>query len=288
VLQPEAIVPIAAAPTPFTGVILAAQRAGVVDPLAQAHGISHKCLVPIAGLPLIAHVVAALQATPGLARLRIVVEPAMFGPIRDALGNPPLLDFVPAANNFADSVLAAACCVTGPLLVTTADNVLLTPGAVLQILDVLRDGADAGIAMASKRAVLAAHPEGQRRFYRFRENEYSNCNLYAFAGRAAVTAAESFRSGGQFAKKPARLIAAVGVFNVILFLARRLSLHGALARMSRRFGLKVVPTVLADGSHAIDVDNERTYRVAATLLEQRAARSRAIEAAIDQPLQSFG
>jgi GTP:adenosylcobinamide-phosphate guanylyltransferase len=271
-------------PLPFTGVILAAQRAGVVDPLAEAHGISHKCLVPIGGAPLIAHVAAALQATPGMERLRIVVEPAMFGPIRDALGNPPGLDFVPAAANLADSVLAAACCVSGPILLTTADNVLLTPGAVLQILDVLQDGADVGIAMANKTSVLAAHPEGQRRFYRFRDDDYSNCNLYAFAGRAAVKAAESFRSGGQFAKKPARLIAAVGVLNVILFLLRRLSLRGALARMSRRFDLKVVPTVLADGAHAIDVDNERTYRVAALLLEKRAAE----QAPLAEPMRAAG
>lgn len=271
-------------PAPFTAVILAAQRAGQVDPLAAAAGISHKCLVPIAGQPLIAHVAAALLAVPGLTRLRVVVEPGMFAPIRTMLGDRSQLDFVPAAPNLADSVLAAACCVTGPIIVTTADNVLLTPGAVRQMLDVLNDGADVAIAMANRASVLAAHPEGQRRFYRFRDGEYSNCNLYAFADRAAVKAAESFRSGGQFAKKPARLIAAVGIFNVILFLLRRLSLRSALTRMSRRFGLTIEPTVLADGSHAIDVDNERTYRVAALLLEQRTAA----QASLAEPMRAAG
>jgi len=72
--------------------------------------------------------------------------------------------------------------------------------------------------MATKASVLAAHSEGQRRFYRFSDNEYSNCNLYAFAGARAISAAESFRSGGQFAKKPLRLVMAVGGVALALML----------------------------------------------------------------------
>ncbi len=269
--------------TAFTAVILAAQRAGHVDPLAEAAGLSHKCLVPIAGVPLIAHVAQALLATPGLVRLRVVVEPTMAAPIAAALGHPHQLDFVAAADNLADSVLAAADGIDGRMVVTTADNVLLTPGAVAQMLDVLASGADAALALATKASVMAAHPSGQRRFYRFSDDEYSNCNLYAFANRKALAAAESFRSGGQFAKKPRRLIGAIGVFNVILFLMHRLSLRGALARLSRRFKLRIEPTVLEDGAHAIDVDNERTYRVAEILLGKRAGlEGMAIGAAVDR------
>jgi CTP:molybdopterin cytidylyltransferase MocA len=255
--------------TPFTAVILAAQRAGHVDPLAEAAGISHKALVPIAGAPLIVHVAEALLVTPGLTRLRVVVEPEMFASIATALDHPWQLDFVPAADNLADSVIAATDGVDEGMVVTTADNVMLTPGAVVQMLDVLECGADAAIAMATKASVMAAHPSGQRRFYKFTDDEYSNCNLYAFANRKALAAAESFRSGGQFAKKPRRLIAAIGVINVGLFLMHRLSLRGALTRLSRRFKLRIEPVVLEDGAHAIDVDNERTYRVAEILLEQR-------------------
>lgn len=255
--------------TPFTAIILAAQRAGQIDPLAEAAGISHKALVPIAGAPLIVHVAEALLVTPGLTRLRVVIEPAMFAPIATALDHPWQLDFVPAADNLADSVIAAADGVDEAMIVTTADNVLLTPGAVVQMLDVLEGGADAAIAMATKASVMAAHPSGQRRFYKFTDNEYSNCNLYAFANRKAVAAAESFRSGGQFAKKPRRLIAAIGVINVLMFAMHWLSLRGALERLSRRLRLRIEPVVLEDGAHAIDVDNQRTWRVAAILLEQR-------------------
>ena len=46
-------------------------------------------------------------------------------------------------------------------------------------------GADGVAAMARKASVLAAHPEGQRNFYRFRDDEYANCNVYALANRKA-------------------------------------------------------------------------------------------------------
>jgi GTP:adenosylcobinamide-phosphate guanylyltransferase len=256
----------------FVGIVLAGQRPGSVDPLAEAAGVVNKNLVPIQGAPLIRHVVDALVATPGLARLRIVVEPETAPLIAAALGKGgPMVEYVSAADNLADSVYAAADGVGDqPMLVTTADNVLLTPGAVLAVLEVLREGADVALAMATRDSVLAAHPEGQRRFYRFSDDAYSNCNLYAFAGLAATTAAESFRSGGQFAKKPLRMIMALGPINLALLLMGRLSLRGALDRLGRRFRLKVAPVILPDGAHAVDVDNPRTHAVAETLLARRA------------------
>jgi GTP:adenosylcobinamide-phosphate guanylyltransferase len=254
----------------FVAVVLAAQRAGTVDPLATAHGLTHKCLVPIEGSPLIAHVVVALFATPGLHNLRIVVEPEMIVPLRALFPGRKLpLDFVPAADNLADSVFAATRNVDLPIIVTTADNVLLTPGAVSQMVDTLRQGVDVAVAMATKVSVMTAHPEGQRRYYSFSDDDYSNCNLYGLAGSKAAGVAESFRSGGQFAKKPLRLIMAVGILNVVLVSLKRLSLVEALSRLGRRFKLRVEPVILADGAHAVDVDNERTYRVAALLLDRR-------------------
>ena len=264
--------PDAARSAGFAGIVLAAQRAGQVDPLAAEAGVTHKCLVPIGGAPLIVHVLAALQATPGLERLRVVIEPETAALVKQmAPAGPVPIEYVTAADNLADSVHAATKDLDQPTVVTTADNVLLTAAAVGRLLLAIGDGADVTLAMARKESVLAAHPDGQRRFYRFRDGEYSNCNLYGFAGARAFAAAESFRSGGQFAKKPLRLLAAVGPINLFLLLTHRLALAEAMRRLARRLGLRVAPVVLDDGAHAIDVDNRRTYDVAAQLLAQRSA-----------------
>jgi len=256
-------------PRPFTAIVLAAQRAGRDDPLAVEAGVANKSLAPIGGAPLVRHVVDALLATPGLTTVRIVVEPETAAAIQAVLPRGAAIDFVTAADNLADSVYTAAAGVDGPMLITTSDNVLLTPGAVLATLGPLAAGADVALALATQASVLAAHPQGQRRFYRFSDDAYSNCNLYALRGAAAMRVAESFRSGGQFAKKPLRMVVALGPINLALLLMKRLSLRGALQRLGRRFRLKVEPVILADGAHAIDVDNARTYACAEVLLARR-------------------
>jgi len=256
-------------PRPFTSIVLAAQRVGRMDPVAAQAGVANKSLAPIAGAPLIRHVVDALLATPGLGAVRIVVEPETAAAIQAVLPRGAPVDFVTAADNLADSVYTAAAGVDGPMLITTSDNVLLTPDAVLATLAPLLAGADVSLALATETSVLAAHPEGQRRFYRFADEAYSNCNLYALRGMSAMRVAESFRSGGQFAKKPLRMVVALGPINLALLLLKRLSLRGALRRLGRRFGLAVEPVILADGAHAIDVDNARTYACAEELLARR-------------------
>lgn len=251
-------------------IILAGQRAGQVNPLAEAHGVSHKCLVPIAGRPLIVHVISAVAKTPDIASVRVVVEREAFAAV-GALAPGAIL--IPSQANLADSVIAGMQGIDGPTVITTADNVNLTPGALDAMRAALGSGADVAIAMARKDDVLAAHPDGQRRFYTFADDAYSNCNLYALAGPHALKAADAFRGGGQFAKSAKRIIDAFGLFNLLLFRSGLVSLDGAMRRVSKRFGLNVRAVVLEDGRHAIDVDNERTYRVAEELLKMRLARA---------------
>lgn len=255
----------------FTIVILAAQRDGKLDPLAAEAGVSHKCLVPIGGRPLLAHVLEAFAGLKGIEAVRIAVEPgaeAHLRPIAEAPGLP--VSFVASADNIADSVYAAAAGSEGPIVVTTADNVLLTPEAVRAVAARLEGGDDMVVAIARKEDVLSAHPQGQRRFYKFRDGEYSNCNLYGLSHRG-LELAEIFREGGQFAKNPMRIARVFGFLNLLILRYGLISLGAAMERFGRRFDVRASALVLKDGAHAIDVDNARTYSIAAQLLDRRAA-----------------
>jgi hypothetical protein len=130
----------------------------------------------------------------------------------------------------------------------------------------VKTGADAIAMMAEKKDILAAHPDGQRRFYAFRGGAYSNCNLFWLGGEAALEATESFRLGGQFAKHKKRAVKALGVTALLLYVSRLLTLQGMFRHFSRRFGISIRPLVASDGRLAIDVDNERTHRVAEEIL----------------------
>jgi len=255
-----------------TVIVLAAQRAGVVNPLAERAGVSHKCVVPIDGKPLIVHVMDALAQVSPPPKVRISVEPeiheeltALFAPYA-ARGLE--IDFIASSSNIAQSVLIAAEGLTGPIVITTADNVLLTPDAVN---DVRRELAEADVVACLARdvAVRAVHPDAQRNFYKFRDGGYANCNLYGVAGPNAFAAVEVFREGGQFQKNPKRLITAFGLLNILLVRFGLVTLAGAMKLASRRFRLKFRALVFEDGTAAVDVDNERTYGIAEMVLKRR-------------------
>lgn len=255
-------------------IVLAAQRSGVIDPLAARFGVSHKCLVPLHGQPLIAHVLKTVACHPCVDSVTISIESEAFDTVSAIVPGVArahaAIRFSQAADNIADSVKLASRGQDGPLIITTADNVMLSPASIDTMLAALLVH-DVALAMAPRELVMAAHPDGQRRFYDFKDGQYSNCNLYGLAGPRALDAAEIFRGGGQFSKKIGRVIRAFGLLNMLLLRLRVVSLPQGLERIARRVGLSIAPVILSDGTQAIDVDNDRTYGVAESLLEQRRA-----------------
>jgi hypothetical protein len=91
--------------------------------------------------------------------------------------------------------------------------------------------------------------------------------MFWIGSQKALAATEAFRHGGQFAKKPERIIKAFGVLNLIRFRLGRHSLAQMFQFVSRRFGVEIRPLVYeGEGRIAIEVDNERTHRVAEEVL----------------------
>jgi GTP:adenosylcobinamide-phosphate guanylyltransferase len=267
-----------------TAIVMAGRREGHVDPLAAAAGLSDKVVIPVAGRPMIGHVLAALEASPAIGKVIVSLnDPALLDSITEAqaLGAQDRLTIAPARQNLVDSLLAAIDQADYPVLITTADNVHLTPDAIDEFLTgAANQQAQVAVAFARKDAVLAAHPNGQRRFYRFSDDSYSNCNSYWIGGAAALKVAEVFRSGGQFAKHPLRIIQAFGILNLIRFRYGIGTLDQAFARFSRRFRLTMRAVILSDGAVAIDVDNERTLAVAEEILASRAPATPPVREAI--------
>ncbi len=255
--------------------ILAGRRPGAVDALAAAYRVDDKCLVPVAGRPMIAHVLASAAAS-GADRVIVSTHHAALladldDPVVASLGE--RLVMVAAADNLADSVLAAAGEARFPLLITTADNCLLTPETIAEInAEARRLDVEAGVALARREDVLAAHPEGQRRFYEFSDVAVSNCNAYWIGHRGALKAAEAFRGGGQFVKKPMRVMQAFGLVNLLRFRFGLGPIHHIFGRISRKLKVDIAPLIVSNGATAIDVDNERSLRVTEALM----ARSRSV------------
>ena len=256
-----------------TALIMAGKRSGVLDPLAAHAGVSQKCVVPVNGVPMVERVVKQVAACDRIGDIRIVAhEPDEIAalPTVAPLIKEGRLTFAEGKFNLVDSVFSGADGATFPLLITTADNCLVTPDGYAEFIEKC-NAADAGAAagLARKEAVQAADPEGQRKFYRFKDGGFSNCNMYWLGSAEALGAAEIMREGGQFAKFPRRIIKAFGFMNLIRFRLGTGSKEKLFEQISRRFRIKLVPIELSGGHYAIDVDNQRTYDVTTRILKRR-------------------
>jgi GTP:adenosylcobinamide-phosphate guanylyltransferase len=257
-----------------TALIMAGKRSGVLDPLAQNAGVAQKCVVPVHGKPMIEHVVEALAACDRVDAIHVVAhehDEIASIPLVKRLTEQGRLHFRTGKFNLVDSVISGAEGASFPLLITTADNCLVTADGYAEFVDkALTDNSQAAAAMARKEDVLAADPVGQKRFYEFKDGKYSNCNTYWIGSPEALRAAEVMREGGQFVKFPKRIIKAFGLMNLIRFYFGWASKEKLFAQISRRFGFKLSIIVMSNGEYAVDVDNERTFDVTERLLAKRA------------------
>ena len=118
----------------FTALVLAASR-GAADPVAKSEGTSHKCLVDVAGVPMLVRVVDALSASPSIGAIAISIEAPevleALTPLAHAAAEGRIALLRSGATTSA-SVLAAVEALGDPypLLIATADNPLLTPEMV--------------------------------------------------------------------------------------------------------------------------------------------------------------
>lgn len=259
-----------------TLLILAGKRDGKLDPMAAEAGVSHKCCVPICGKALLQWVLeAAIPAFPGTKVLISIHDPAVIADLPGAkeLEAQGRLMICQAQSGIVESVeyaTAQAGDAVWPLMITTADNVLVTSELMRDFhAEAVAGDGDAGIVLSTREAIQAAHPEGQLRFYEFADAAIANCNLFWLRNAGALKAAEAFRQGGQFIKTKGRIAKAFGIVNLVRFRLGWFKRDTAFRAMSRRFGVPVVPYMATDGAYAVDVDDPRTYAIAEILLKQR-------------------
>lgn len=246
--------------------VLAGQREGVADPLCEMAGVARKALLPVAGVPQIDRVAAALDAAGlsrpfpvsglGVARAGFTATPSGSGP--------------------ADSVLAALEGAEFPVLVTTADHPLLTPGMVRGFLEGARGaGADLCVGLATRATIEADYPTTRRTYLKFADMQVSGCNLFYLARPSALAAVRFWRRAQQDRKRPLKLAGYFGLGTILLYLLGRLDLDGAFERASRRLGIRVRPVLLPFAEAAIDLDTPADLALVETILKRRAAKESA-------------
>lgn len=266
----------------YTALVLAAQRPGIVDPLAQKGGVSHKCLIDMDGTPMIERVLESLKGSDNIDQILISIDDTdaliVLESIKEDVES-GVVKMVESGQNLYTSVTKAlGDTAEFPVIICTADNALQTSEMIDHFCaEFTKTEADAGVSVTPAELIWSKYPEGQRRPYTLSDGKFSNCNLYGIRSRQCLVAAKPFEGGGQFGKSSKRILQAFGVFNLILYKYGRLSLDGVFTRISRRLGIKIRPVIMPFAEAPIDVDNERTERIALGVLQARRMNLEAAE-----------
>lgn len=238
--------------------------------MAKAYGVTHKCLIEIAGEPMLKRVIRTLAAAPEIGAIHVSIEvPSL---LDDALG--PLAQkvaFLPSAESAARSALAAIPDTASfPWLVTTGDHPLLTHAMLRHFLsEATKSGADLSAGLASAETILTRFPEAKRTFLKFGPDRVSGCNLFALTSPRARKALAFWHDLEKVRKQPWRLIGAFGPVALLRFLTRTLTLDSAFALASRRLGLIARPVLMPFAEAAVDVDKPADKELAEEILRER-------------------
>jgi GTP:adenosylcobinamide-phosphate guanylyltransferase len=262
---------------PVTAIILAGRRPGP-DPLLDGalltgRAIATKALLPIATRPMLLHVTDALLTVPDVGSVIVLAQDSAalrVAPEFAALSTDPRIDWVEADRGISQSLKSVIKRLGEPVLVTTADNVLLTPDMVTDFLQGAA-GSDVAVALVDRRTLMARYPLSQRTWLKFRGGWWSGANLFWMGGRDVLPLLDFWASIEQDRKKGLKIIAAFGPWLLLGTVLRLLSVQAGVRRAGLRFGLdaRVVPMRQAEA--CIDADKPAGVALIETIFAARRA-----------------
>lgn len=263
------------ADTRYTALVLAAARGGPRDPLAQQGGVSHKAFIDLAGTPMLRRVVEAVIDSGRVGHVIVSIEQDAMEEGREVLAGLDVrtsITYTPSRESIGVSVAALEQSFPDalPMIITTGDNGLHTGEIVRSFCDQLDSvAADGALGLTDARIVLDKYPDGARAFHRFRDGQFSSCNLYAFLSPRAFRGAAVFNGGGQFGKKPKRLIGAFGLVAFLVYKTRLVKVRPFIRFLSRAIGVRTEPVFLPFAEGPIDIDRMSDWKLAERIIRER-------------------
>ena len=244
----------------MVAIVLAGDRTKA-DSLINHTEAGSKAMIDLDGTPMVRRVLDSLRVS------RVVSRIYMSGPEPSEVATDPALQkwvddgevswSEPGASpsSSAYDVMSRL----GPedaVLLTTADHPLLTP----EIVDAfgrqsLADDVDVTVGLAPYALVAEAYPGIRKTVLHFSDGDFCGCNLFAFITPEGRRAAKFWRKIEQERKKPLVVIGLLGWWAVIRYRFGFLSLEEALAKLSKRLGLRMRAVILPYANAAIDVDS---------------------------------
>jgi GTP:adenosylcobinamide-phosphate guanylyltransferase len=257
---------------PIDAVILAGSRpAG--DPLAEAHEVSVKALVEVVGKPMLSHVAKTLIDHKAVGSIQILAQDIDI--FRRARGTGWLTDqgcikFTTSRSTIATSMeeMLTQDDARFPVLITTADNVLLDETMISHFVSNAK-GSDIAIAVVEKQVLMAKYPASKRTWLKFRGGQYSGANLFYFGSAKAQRILRYWAEVEQDRKKGWKVLTIFGPWLLFLVLTRMINIDQLAERVGKKLGLKIQIVKMAQAEACIDVDKQSDLDLAEKILALR-------------------
>lgn len=248
---------------PLDALVLAGTRTAEVDAVARHARVSCKAFAPVAGRPMVERVLQTLLLEGRIGRIAVALPdhglPADEAPdlanwIEKGLVERRESDQSPAATVAGALNRTPDGCA---LLVTTGDHALLNPAILTQFLERCdaSPGRDVLVGLLPLPVLEAKYPDMQRTGLQLRDGRYSGCNLFLFRGGHGARSLASFWLRFEALRKsPWRMARMLGLWTLIRYVLRRMTLPEAMARIEARSGARVGAVMLDIPEAAFDVD----------------------------------
>jgi GTP:adenosylcobinamide-phosphate guanylyltransferase len=236
------------------------------------HGLPTKVLIPVAGEPMLGRVARTLLSCPSVRRV-VVLAQQPESLLTGALGwmaVEPRITAAPAGAGISASIMGIAGSEAAPypVLVTTADHVLLRPEMVEAFIAGVNE-ADVAFGVVRREVVERAYPQTQRTWFKFADGQYSGANLFALRNANSMRAMAFWSRVEKHRKRAVRLLAFLGPVLLLRALTRTIDLSDAAAMAGGKLDLRLRSVVLEYPEAAIDVDKPEDLRLAEKILSER-------------------
>ena len=267
--------------TRFNVVLLAAGR-GPNDPMAQAFEAKHKCLIDVAGTPMIIRVLNILRKCTSIDRIAISIETA------DVLKGVPAFKKMPtkrkisvvkSEDQVSQSVLKTIekAGLSYPILITTADHALLTVDMLNHFCSTSAwSGYDVTLGVAHEDVVKMAYPDAKRTFFKFSDGKFSGCNMFGIMNENGLNAVKFWQQIERERKRPWRIVKAFGFGRLAIYLGGILSLTRAMEQASKLMGAQIEAVRIPFAEAAIDIDKPEDLALAEEILTRRENKAQLI------------
>ena len=237
--------------------------------LQNVTGCDDRAAIPLAGVPLILRVLAALQATPEIENIAAVCGPAARALLIAKSGEVRCEE---ADGKMIDNLRRGlALTRSEQVLVCTCDIPLVSGATFSRVLaEAARRKLEVAYPVVTRAACEAAFPGGKRTYAKLRGEEYTGGNA-VLVPRALIERATPLIDAAYNARKnPLALAKLLGPVFIARFAAKKLGIEDIEKKLSAVLGCSAGAIVLReadDAAIAFDIDKAADLEVAARVLE---------------------